>query len=148
MLHLLNINVTFEFQKEVIDLVNIRRRAPPVRCDYNLLSLKRERSTREYYDEIQERYSAARHRSLYVSSCYKALYAQDWDRLLYILKKVPKWKFEGFDEFHMRVRQLVRLVPFVVPMCMLKLQRSLPSAVFPLFTIAVNLRNFIMNGVN
>lgn len=74
-----------------------------IRCDYDLLYLKHERSNREFYDETLQRYSSARHKTLFVSSCYKALYAHDWDRLLYILKRVPKWRFEYMYMFHVRV---------------------------------------------
>ncbi|KOB74866.1 putative 1-beta dynein [Operophtera brumata] len=95
-------------KKEVISFIDSRERQKyNIRCDYNLLNLKHERSTREYYDAYQERYASARHKSLFVSSCYKALYAHDWDRLLYILKRVPRWRFQSMHTFHMRYLHMV-----------------------------------------
>lgn len=106
-------NLFFEFlhfQKEVISFIDARERQKyNIRCDYNLLNLKHERSTREFYDAYQERYASARNKSLFVSSCYKALYAHDWDRLLYILKRVPRWRFQSMHTFHMRVSKKITL---------------------------------------
>lgn len=99
----------FYFQNEVLDVLQTRAPRVLIRCDYTLMSLKHERSTRDCYDECVERYTSARHMSLFVSACYKALYAHDWDRLLYILRRVPKWKIRHMQTFHVRVSTIVYL---------------------------------------
>ncbi|XP_004929412.1 uncharacterized protein LOC101743463 [Bombyx mori] len=69
-------------------------------CRRNLASIQGFRSSPKFRDD-----SLAPHglKSLHHLALNKAIYAQDWDKLLYVLKKIPPWKFKFSRPSHAAV---------------------------------------------
>lgn len=63
-------------------------------CKRNLASIQAYRCGDTFRDQTFR--SLKNWKTIFHMSCWKAIYAHDWNKLLYLLKKCQQWEY-GFD---------------------------------------------------